>query len=108
MSNEAQVRIRRSKSRADRCLRAYSVELDGAQVALLRVGELTTIPITPGRHSLALKIDWCGSEVVEFDAMPGEWVDFDCGCVLNGWRFLVGFFYVFIRPRKFLLLQRTD
>jgi hypothetical protein len=106
MSNEAQVRIRRSKSFADR-LRTYRVELDGLPVASLRAGDLITLPVMSGRHSLSLKIDWCGSEEVQFDAVAGECVEFECGSALTGWRFLLGLFYVCFRPRKYLFLQKT-
>jgi hypothetical protein len=53
-------------------LRKYLVMLDGKQVAKVRRGETVEIPVASGRHEIHLKIDWCRSPSIEFDAHAGE------------------------------------
>lgn len=53
-------------------LRSYLVMLDGRRVAKVRRGGTVEVPVPPGRHEIHLKIDWCRSPSIEFDAHSGE------------------------------------
>lgn len=106
MSDEAQITIRRGKSYADR-LRAYKVVLDGLAVASVRAGESVTVPVTAGSHAIRLRVDWCGSEEVRFEAQVGESIAFECGNSLTGWRIFLVLFYVIFRSNQYLWLRRA-
>jgi hypothetical protein len=61
------IRIKRDSGYADR-LRAYKVVLDGDVIAEIRNGQQLDLDVPPGRHRLQLKIDWCRSNCVDFEA----------------------------------------
>jgi hypothetical protein len=105
MNNETEITIRRGKSYADR-LRDYKVEVDGVVVATVRAGQSATVPVTAGRHTLTIRIDWCSSEKLQFDAKSGEHTDFECGSSLTGARILLAIVYIF-RPHQWLWLRRA-
>lgn len=105
MSDQTQITVRRTTSYADR-LRAYKVKIDGVVVGSLRALDSATIPVAPGRHSMELRIDWGGSERIDFEVKPGEQVFFECGSSLNGWRVLLALFYAILRPHQWLWLRR--
>lgn len=106
MNDEAQFTIRRVKSYAD-YLRAYKVEVDGVVAASVRTGQSATVPLAAGQHTLRLRIDWCGSGDLRFEARPGERITFECGSSLTGWRILMWFIYVVFQRRQYLWLRRT-
>ncbi len=106
MSDQTQITVRRTTSYADR-LRAYKIVLDGALVGTVRAGQSATVSTTPGRHSLVLRIDWCGSEEVSFEARTGEHITFECGSSLAGWRVLLAIVYMIFRTREYLWLRRA-
>jgi hypothetical protein len=106
MEQNAQITIRRGKTYADR-LRAYKVSVDGKAVASVRAGESVTVPISPGRHSLVMRIDWCGSETIELEAAPQQHMVFECGSSLTGWRLLLRLFYIVYRTNRYLWLRRA-
>jgi len=106
MDNEAHISIQRGKSYADNW-RAYKVRVDGIVVASVRAGQSTTITVASGRHMLRLRIDWCSSEELQFDAQAGEHITFECGSSLAGWRIFLAPFYVFFRIHRYLWLRRA-
>ena len=104
MTNQTQITVQRMTSYADR-LRAYKVKIDGVVVGSVRAGDSATIPVSPGRHSLQLRIDWAGSERIDFAVKAGEQIFFECGSNLAGWRVLMTLFYLILLPRKWLWLR---
>ena len=106
MSDQAQITVRRTTSYADR-LRAYELTLDGIAVGSVRALGAVTLPVSTGKHSLALRIDWCGSPRIDFEARPGEELVFLCGSSLGGWRLLLGLFYIIFRRKDYLWLRRA-
>ena len=106
MSDQTQITVRRTTSYADR-LRAYKVKVDGVVVGLVRARESITVPVSPGRHSLVIRIDWCGSEQIDFEAQSGEHIHFACGSNLAGWRLLLTIFYVTFWTRQYLWLRQA-
>src|SRR5258708_2235668 len=105
MNDQAQITVRRTTSYADR-LRAYKVRLDGVVVGSVRARDSVTIPVAPGKHSLVLQIDWCGSDQIDFEARPEEQIVFECGSSLTGWRLLLALFYVVFKTKRYLWLRR--
>jgi len=106
MSDEAHITIQRGKSYADR-LRAYKVVVDGVVVASVRAGQSVTVPVSAGSHSLGLRIDWCSSEELQFEARTGERITFECGVSLAGWRVWFALFYIIFRTHQYLWLRRA-
>ncbi|MGD1083570.1 MAG: DnaJ domain-containing protein [Verrucomicrobiota bacterium] len=98
--------IRRGTSYADR-LRAYKVVVDDVVVATLRAGKSVTLPVTPGSHRLQLRIDWCGSEELLFDAQDGAAIEFECGSGLAGQRRISALAAIFRRTQDYLWLRRA-
>jgi hypothetical protein len=73
------VRVDRGRSGWKDRLRSYKVVLDGAVVGKLRDGSEAVFPVDPGRHSLAIRIDWTGSDIEDFTVDEGQTVHFACG-----------------------------
>ena len=106
MGENASLTVRRATSYADR-FRAYKVTIDGTVVGKLRAADSLTTDISPGRHSIAVGIDWCSSSPIEFDAHPGEQVTFKCGSSMTGLRILLALFYISFAPKQYLWLERV-
>ena len=106
MSDETQVTVRRMTSYADR-LRGYKVKVDDVVVGLVQAGESVTIPVAPGRHSMVIRIDWCGSEQIDFEVQAGEHAFFECGSSLVGWRIVLALFYIVFRTNQYLWLRHS-
>ena len=58
--------------------RGYVVMIDDQEVAKVRRSQRLELPVTPGRHEVFLKIDWCRSPTVTVDAQPGEIIQLFC------------------------------
>jgi hypothetical protein len=59
-------------------LRRYRVMIDGEQVASIKPGERVELPVTPGPHTISLKISWAGSPPLEVDLAPDEMATLEC------------------------------
>src|SRR2546421_4594 len=97
----AELFIARTSSIPD-WLRSYRVMLDGKLVGTLRLTEMMRIPISEGSHSLCVRVDWCGSRAVSFDAKEKEEVHFECGSALANWRMLFALYYVVFGRNDYL------
>jgi hypothetical protein len=75
--------ISRSKAFRDR-LRAYQIFLDGKQVGKVRAGRRLEVEVSPGRHQVVAKIDWCSSPAVEVDALRAD-INLEVGSSWNVW-----------------------
>jgi hypothetical protein len=97
--------VTRDSGWADRA-RAYKVILDGTVIGKIHDGENFTHPIFPGEHALQLKIDWCGSQIIGFNAAAEERCSFVCESNLRGFRMFLGFFYAFFDRNNYIKLAR--
>jgi hypothetical protein len=61
--------------------------------------------IRPGNHQLHLKIDWCRSNIVNFET-TGSLVEFECGSNLRGIKLLLGFFYITFLRSQYIWLKK--
>lgn len=59
-------------------LRRYQVIIDGQRVAVIKRGERLDLPVTAGRHTVHLRIDWAGSPQLPVDVRAGEVVALEC------------------------------
>ena len=73
--------------------RAYSVMIDGQQIAKVRRGQQVVLPVTSGPHELFLTIDWCRSPSLRLDVQAGSVVRLVCapgGAAVEGLRAVAG------------------
>ena len=66
--------------------RQYKIIVDGEEKGRIKNGGTFECVIAPGRHTLELKVDWCGSNLVEFEVVCNETAYFNCGSNLRGWK----------------------
>jgi hypothetical protein len=83
--------------------RNYRVEIDGRHVGIIGAGEVGQFAVSPGRHAIRLRIDWCRSPVAEVELRTGENVLLSCGATYTDWRcqfapFIWAKNYLYVRP----------
>ena len=88
--------------------RKYKIIVDGENKGTIKNGKIVEIPIQPGDHELYLKIDWGRSNKIAFKIADGEQVQFRCCYRGNGANFIRMFYYTFINPQKYLLLEEVN
>jgi hypothetical protein len=72
VTQNAMVRIKRQKAAWRDRGRAYQVIVDGDDVGRIGDDETKDFPVSPGTHTLKLKIDWTGSKEISFSVRHGE------------------------------------
>src|SRR5450755_4697549 len=72
-------------------LRAYAIVLDGKRTCELRRGQTRELSLSPGRHAISVRIDWCGSKALDFVATAGATVTFIVRSGCRGWRIFLVF-----------------
>ena len=102
----AKITINRDSGWADR-IRDYNVCLNDIEIGRISNGETKTFEIEPGDHELRLKIDWCGSNTVQFSTAENQSLSFDCGSNLRGLNLFISIFFIFFAPRKYLWLKNS-
>ena len=95
--------VRRDKGYADK-IRKYSILLDGSEIGQLAEGTVLRQDISEGPHVVEARIDWCGSQPLEFDAVAGDQVVV-VRSALSGWRVVLALWYVTFNRRGYLLLE---
>ena len=85
-------------------MRAYTIVLDGHVIGEIANNQDVELQVSPGQHSLFLKIDWCMSQVVNFE-INGEIAFFECGSSLRGFRLLLAIFYLTILRKRYIRLN---
>jgi hypothetical protein len=78
VTDNATIAVTRARGGWRDLLRKYLIMIDGAVAGKIRRGQTLELPVTPGRHEIFLKVDWCRSPSVELDASPGEVIDLRC------------------------------
>jgi hypothetical protein len=53
-------------------LRDYKIYIDGQKVDTISNGQTKDLNISPGRHTLFFKIDWCRSPEISFEIVDNE------------------------------------
>jgi hypothetical protein len=102
-----EIAINRKTRYPDR-FRAYEILIDGSKVGSVGASQSATILVTPGVHSLGMKIDWCRSNVLHFEALVGNRLVFDCGSNMTGWRMFLMSFNVGTHADSYLWLKQVD
>jgi hypothetical protein len=99
------IKIKRESGYVDR-FRAYKVVLDGDVIGEIKNGQEVEFAISPGSHQLHLKIDWCRSNIVNFET-AGKLVNFACGSNLRGIKLLFTFLYTTFLRSQYLWLKKV-
>lgn len=99
------LKIKRAANFWDR-LRSYKVVLDGKVVGEIRHDQELQLDAPPGKHQLYMKIDWCRSNIVEFES-SGELDEFECGNSMEGLRVWLTMVYVTALRNSYLWLSRA-
>ena len=99
------LRINRDSGYVDN-RRAYKIVLDKKVIGEIRDGQQVDKDVSRGEHKLYLRIDWCRSNIEEFEYDGGTAVEFECGSNLRGWRLLLSILYVTILRTKYIWLKR--
>ena len=105
--SETKLTIRRTTSYADR-MRKYIVILDDQTIGTLSAKETITVDVSTRSHRLVIKIDWCSSNLVNFDCIEGDDIAFDCGSNLGGFRIFSSLLYITFLRHKYLWLRRLN
>lgn len=100
------IKIKRDSGYADR-LRAYKIILDKKVIGKIKNGQEVTLEVPKGNHQLYLKIDWCRSNTVNFDAHDSN-IKFECGSNLRGFKILLALFYVTFFRDQYLWLKKNQ
>ena len=98
------LRIRRADEFADH-LRSYSIMLDGAKLGEIKRGETREFPISSGQHQLSMKIDWCGSNTIQFVAADNDVLAFLARSNLKGLAAFAAIYYVIFKPNEWIVLE---
>ncbi|MPM33947.1 hypothetical protein SDC9_80528 [bioreactor metagenome] len=85
--------------------RKYKVMLDDKQIGEIKDGESKCFQVEEGEHTLYLKIDWCKSNKVNFNASKDEEVEFECGGSMRGWKLFLGLIYITFLKNKYLWIK---
>ena len=96
------VKIHREKQFADYG-RAYEIYVDDIKKGEIRAGSTEDFFVADGAHRIRLKIDWCGSNEIEFNLRAEETIEFDCG---NNTKLFFALYYVLIAPSEYLWLRK--
>lgn len=97
----AKLIIHRSSEFANR-IRAIRIYLDKEKIGEIMDGETKEFEIPAGRHLLQAKIDWCGSNEIEFRVHEGKPVTFS----LFGTNPIYALYYITLARHSYLgLLQ---
>ena len=100
------IKIKRDSGYVDR-LRAYKVILDEKVIGEIKNGQEITLEIPKGSHQLYLKIDWCRSNIINFDINDDN-VEFECGSSLRGIRIFLTIFYIIFFRDQYLWLKKLN
>jgi hypothetical protein len=88
-------------------LRSYQIIVDGRAVGEIRNGGQVEFDVPPGRHQIHLELNWCRSNVVDFEANRGV-IQFECGSNIRGWKSLIALLYVTFLRDQYLWLRKAD
>jgi hypothetical protein len=58
--------------------RSYVIMVDSNPAGKIKHGQRVVLPVPHGQHELFLKISWCTSPSITFDAQPGAVIEFFC------------------------------
>ena len=64
--------------------RKFGIYIDDKKIGTISHGETKEFEINPGEHKIKAKIDWCGSQKLEFNIADNEIKEMEIGGFKNG------------------------
>ena len=104
MSN---LKVSRDSGYADR-VRKYKIICNSECLGKIGNGETMNFDLAPGNYELYLKVDWCGSNKINFSVSPNEQVIINGGSSLRGLKLLLAIVYVVLLPHKYLWVHHAS
>ncbi|SEW39560.1 hypothetical protein [[Clostridium] fimetarium] len=98
------IRITRASEYVD-SIRKYNVIVDGKNIGKIKDGMTEEFEIPTGEHTIYLKIDWCRSNKIFFDAVDNETLEFNCGNSIDKSKLLKGFLYITFLKNNYLWIK---
>lgn len=86
--------------------RFFEIILDGKNVGIIFATQSISVPVEPGHHSLKMKIDWGGSEEINFSIGSGEEITFECESAFSIGQVLLFPYYITFGTNKWILLKQ--
>jgi hypothetical protein len=96
--------IKRRSRYAD-SLRSYEVVYDGKNIGLINNGERKTFNVSPGKHSLYLKIELWRSKEIVFEVDEYANTKFECQNALHGLKILLAPIYMTFLRNHYIELR---
>jgi len=84
--------------------RNAEIHIDDNLKTKISDGAEKTIEVSPGKHTVLAKIDWCKSQKMTLNLEPGEKKKLVCGSKLVGWKKWLTLFYLFSK-NQFIFLE---
>ena len=92
----ATLRLTRKKE-FNASLRDYQVFIDNQKIGSIANHETKEFSIAPGRHQIAVKIDWCSSPVQDITLSEEQTIDITVeGAVHHGWLYKIFLCFIFL------------
>lgn len=105
VSDNAVIAVTRVRGGWRDLLRKYVIVIDGAVAGRIGRGQTVELPVTPGRHEIFLKVDWCRSPSMELDAISGEAIDLRCA---SGGSAMEGLGAITVGASSYISLTRME
>lgn len=75
----AEIVVRRQRAFWQDVLRNYTVTVDGQDAGRISNGAELRIPVSPGTHTVQMKIDWCRSKPLAVNVETNRETVLECG-----------------------------
>lgn len=90
-------------------LRNYKIKIDGNIVGEIADGQTVDLDVTPGEHTLWLRIDYGGSKKISFTVPDTKkTIHFRCRSKMVGARAWLAIFYGIFLPHRYIELELLD
>ena len=100
------VRLTRDSGFAD-FLRRYEVVANGEVVGHIKNGGTLEFSVPIGQAQVELRLDWCGSNTVEFESTENAVELLECGSNLRGWKIFGARKLMRESPKEWIWLRRA-
>ena len=97
------ISITRDSGFAD-MFRNYQVVIDGIVAGEIGNGKRLVLKVPPGKHQMQIKIDWCTSNTVAFEA-DEKTREFQCGSNLRGIKLLLSLLFITLFREQYIWLR---
>ena len=97
------IQLRRVEGRYHDMLRSYKVLIDGRTFGTIQRGETQSYAVADGVHKVQLRIDWCGSPVIDVQCNGMDAV-LECGPAS---RWGLPLLFMILKPGKWIWLRNA-